>query len=269
MSEILWYGHGEAEDIVNLFAGHLQTIKSKELKEVYIPKGIKKALSCADKDMWQAALDSEYNSLMDNGTWHLDHLPSGSVAIPCQWIFNVKYNSDGSIDRYKARLVALGNRQEYGVDYDEVYSPVARFESLRLILALGCITDAHIIQMDVCTAFLNGSMPGGLKVYMRQPQGYEVKGQERLVCALDKSIYGLKQAPRIWYLLMNEFLSSLGFERCKHEYCLYVKRVGEGPDDWIIVVVYVDDLTIMSKNMNLVNELKKELSQRFQMERFR
>ena len=113
------YGHGEADDIVNLFAGHLQTIKSKELKEVYIPKGIKKALSCADKDMWQAALDSEYNSLIDNGTWHLDHLPSGSVAIPCQWIFNVKYNSDGSIDRYKARLVALGNRQEYGVYYDK------------------------------------------------------------------------------------------------------------------------------------------------------
>ena len=108
-------------------------------------------------------------------------------------------------------------------------------------------------------------MPGGLKVYMRQPQGYEVKGQERLVCALDKSIYGLKQAPRIWYLLMNEFLSSLGFERCKHGYCLYVKRVGDGPDDWIIVVVYVDDLTIMSKNLSMINELKKELSQRFQM----
>ena len=71
---------------------------------------------------------------MDNGTWHLEKLPSGCLTIPCQWIFNVKYHSDGSIDRYKARLVALGNHQEYGVDYDEVYSPVARFESLRLFL---------------------------------------------------------------------------------------------------------------------------------------
>ena len=259
------YGQSKGEGIIDLFVGHLHTIKSKELKEVYIPKGIKKALSCEDKDLWQEALDSEYNSLMSNKTWHLDHLPHGSLAIPCQWIFNVKFHSDGTVDRYKARLVALGNRQEYGVDFDEVYSPVARFESLRLVLAIGCITDAHIIQMDVCTAFLNGLMPEGIKVYMRQPQGYAVKGQEHLVCALDKSIYGLKQAPRIWYLLMNEFLSSLGFERCKHEYCLYVKRVGDDPDEWIIVVVYVDDLTIMSKNMDMINTLKEELSKRFQM----
>jgi hypothetical protein len=191
------YGQSKAEDIVNLFAGYLQPIKSKKLKDVYIPKGIKKATSYEDKDKWQDALDSEYNSLMENATWHRDKLPSGSLAIPCQRIFNVKYKSDGSIERYKARLVALGNRQKYGVDYKEVYSPIARFESLRLILALGYIIDAHTTQMDVCTAFLNGSIPEGLNVYLRQPPGHEVPGQEHLVCVLDKSIYGLKQAPRI------------------------------------------------------------------------
>ncbi len=122
------------EDIVNFFAGYFQPIKSKKLKDVYIPKGIKTALSCEDKEKWHGALDSEYNSLTENATWHIDKLPSGSLAKPCQRILNVKYKSDESIERYKARLVALGYHQKYGVDYEEVNPPVARFESLRLFL---------------------------------------------------------------------------------------------------------------------------------------
>ncbi|POM64119.1 Integrase catalytic core protein [Phytophthora palmivora] len=106
----------------------------------------------------------------------------------------VKYNADGTVERFRARLVAQGNHQEFGVDCDEVYAPVARFESLRLVLAIGTILNCHIHQMDVHTAFLNDTMEGEQKIYMRQPHGFMKRDHEHLVCELQKSIYGLKQA---------------------------------------------------------------------------
>lgn len=144
---------------------------------------------------------------MDNGTWRLVPLPPNRKALPCHWVFNIKYHSNGAVERFKARLVAQGCHQEFGVDCDDVYAPVARFESLRLVLAIGVIKDWHIHQMDVHTAFLNGTMPKETRIYMRQPPGYVDTGRENLVCELRKSIYGLKQAPRIWYLMLHEFLT--------------------------------------------------------------
>lgn len=226
------------------------------------PRSINEALSRPDKMRWVEALQSEYDSLMDNGTWKLVKLPKGRKALPCHWVFNIKYHSDGNIERYKARLVAQGNHQEFGVDCDDCYAPVARFESLRLVLAIAVINDFVVVQMDVSTAFLNGWLPKGMKIYMRQPHGFVVKGSEHLVCELRKSLYGLKQAPRIWYLVLHEFLTQLGFVRCHKEYCLYVRRVGE---EMVIIVVYVDDLTIMAKRREVVDAIKDELNRRFKM----
>ncbi|KAF0702658.1 hypothetical protein AaE_015796 [Aphanomyces astaci] len=120
--------------------------------------------------------------------------------------------------------------------------------------------------MDVHTAFLNGDMPADLILYMRQAPGYVLSENPHKVYQLVKSIYGLKQAPRIWYNLLHKFLTSIGFERCNKEYCLYVQKVGDSNDDWLIVVVYVDDLTIVSRNAQLVKNLQVELNKRFKMQ---
>ncbi|POM59763.1 Integrase catalytic core protein [Phytophthora palmivora] len=176
------------------------------------PRSLKQALSGPHREQWKQALELEYDSLIENGTWRLVRLPPGP---------------DGTIERFKARLVAQGNHQAFGVDCDEVYAPVARFESLRLVLAIGTILDCHIHQMDVHTAFLNGTMEGEQKIYMRQPHGFMKRGHEHLVCELQKSIYGLKQAPRIWYRVLHTFLTSMGFARCHKEICIYVQKVGE------------------------------------------
>jgi hypothetical protein len=135
--------------------------------------------------------------LIENGTWRLVLLPPGQKGLPWHWVLVVKYNADGTVEKFKARLFAQENHQEFGVDCDEVYAPVARFESLCIVLAIGTILDCHTHQMDVHTAFLNGTMEGEQTIYMRQPHGFRKRGQEHLACELLKSICGLKQAPRI------------------------------------------------------------------------
>ena len=230
--------------------------------KITIPKNVKLAWASEHKVFWRGATDSEYDSLIENDTWKLVPLPEGRKALPCHWVLAVKYNADGTIERFKARLVINGQFQQFGVDFDEIYAPVARFESLRIILALGTILDCHIHQMDVSTAFLNGKLPDGQKIYMFQPPGYRNSQKGDYVCELKKSLYGLKQAPRIWYQVLHQFLTSIGFVRCSKEFCLYVRK---GGDRWCIVVVYVDDLTILSPWIDCINQTKQELSSRFKM----
>ena len=135
-------------------------------------------------------------------------------------------------------------------------------EAFRLVMAIATTLDWDVHQMDVKTAFLNGVLPDNLHIYMKQPAGAVIPGQEHKVCRLIKSLYGLKQAPRVWYLALHAFLLELGFSRCLKEYCIYTKKVG---DEWIMIIVYVDDLTIASKSSILITELKKDLSTRFKM----
>ncbi|GMF59849.1 unnamed protein product [Phytophthora fragariaefolia] len=251
-------------DDYKCYQPHLDKISQEETNhnKISIPRNLKEALSGPYRKHWRKALDLEYESLINNVTWRLVPLPPGRKAFPCHWVLVVKYHANGFVERFKVRLVAQGNHQEFGVDCDEVYAPVARFESLRLVLAIGTILDCHIHQVDVHTAFLNGMMEGSQRIYMRQPPGYHAKGKEGYVCELLKRIYGLKQAPRIWYGVLHKFLKSMGFARCNKEYCIYVQKVGV---DWIIIVVYVDDLTIMSKSLKLINNIKRELSMRCKM----
>ncbi|POM69384.1 LOW QUALITY PROTEIN: Integrase catalytic core protein [Phytophthora palmivora] len=213
--------------------------------KVPTPRSLKQALSGPHREQWKQALELEYDSLIENGTWRLVRLPPGRKALPCHWVLVVKYKADGTVERFKAHKVTTK-------DCDVVYAPVAQLESLRLVLAIGTILDCHIHQMDVHTAFLNGTMEGWQKLYMRQPHGFMKRGHGHLVCELQKSIYGLKQAPRIWYRVLHH-----------KEFCIYVQNVGE---EWLIVVVSVDDLTIMSRNMRLIHRMKAELSNRFKNE---
>ena len=221
------------------------------------PESIEEAL--ADED-WTAAANAEYESLMENNTWELVSLPEGRKPIECKWIFKVKRGSNGEVNRYKARLVAKGFAQKYGVDYDETFAPVVRYSSIRALLAYAIQNDMILHQMDVVTAFLNGTLEEN--IYMQQPAGYIQPGKEKLVCKLKKSIYGLKQSPRCWNKAFKEYMESIGFKQSNADPCIFIKTE---ESEKIIVAVYVDDLIIATKTNEKMEEVKKSLSSRFKM----
>src|SRR5882757_380684 len=134
-----------------------------------------------------------------NGTWTLVPTPLNAKILDSRWVFKIKRNSDYSISRYKARLVIKGYKQEYGVDYDETFSSVCRYESLRVLFTIAVAKNYHILQCDVKTAFLHGDLEE--TIFMCQPEGF--KTGENEVCLLKKSLYGLKQAPRCWSKKLN------------------------------------------------------------------
>lgn len=149
-------------------------------------------------------------SQKSNNVWKLTALPPGKKAIGSKWVYRVKTGGDGSIERYKARLVAQGFTQHYGSDYDETFCPVVRHESLRTRTALSTQNGLQLHQIDVTTAFLNGSLEE--EDYMQQPKGFVKSGEEHLVCKFNKSIYGLKQSPRCWSTTLDTQLRKMGFK---------------------------------------------------------
>ena len=189
-----------------------------------------------DKAKWRAAMDTEMKSLEQNDVWNLVKLPPGRKAVGSKWVFKKKTGADGSVQRYKARLVAQGYSQTFGTDYDETFCPVVRQESLRCLIALSVQNGLKLHQVDVATAFLNGTLEE--EVYMRQPEGFEVNGKEHLVCKLKKSIYGLKQSPRCWNTALDTELKKMGFAQSPNDPCIYYKNM-EG--EMLFLGVYVDD----------------------------
>ncbi|OWY92968.1 Gag-pol Polyprotein, partial [Phytophthora megakarya] len=148
------------------------------------PKTYNAAMRSTFAQQWRSAVDSEYQSLMTNRTWILVHPPKHRRVLQNRWVFVVKYTGSGEIDRTKARLSIKGFLQQYGVDYNEIYAPVIRMEVLRLLLTIAALLDFEIHQMDVKTAFLNGTLDD--EIYMKQPEGFVVPGKEGLVCKLLK-----------------------------------------------------------------------------------
>ena len=163
-------------------------------------------------------MGKEMKSLKDNKVWELTALPPGKKAIGCKWVYKVKTNSDGSIEHYKARLVARGFDQRPGLDYDETFCPVVRLESLRTLIALSTQRGLELHHVNVHTAFLNATLQED--VYVKQPTGYEKQGEEHLVCKLRKSIYGLKQSCRCWNTALDTHLKRMGFTQLKSDPCI-------------------------------------------------
>jgi hypothetical protein len=153
------------------------------------PQTVEEALNGQNGKKWEMAMQEEYDSFVINNIWSLVPLPEGRKPISCKWVFKIKHGVHSEVERYKARLVVKGFTQTYGVDYNEIFALVAKFVSIRCILALAAIEDMEIHQMDVKTAFLNGDLEE--EIYMEQPEGFTQEG-EHLVCKLHKSLYGLK-----------------------------------------------------------------------------
>ena len=168
--------------------------------------------------------------------------------------------ADGSIDKYKARLVVKGFKQTEGIDYFDTYSPVTRITSIRMIIAIAALYDLEIHQMDVKTAFLNGELDE--EIYMEQPEGFVVPGQENKVCKLVKSLYGLKQAPKQWHEKFDNVMLSNSFKINECDKCVYVKDTDKG---YVIVCLYVDDMLIVGSNNDMIKTTKKMLNSQFDM----
>ncbi|CAH9127437.1 unnamed protein product, partial [Cuscuta epithymum] len=223
------------------------------------PESYSEALAVRDSIQWKKAMKDELDSLDKNQTWSLVKLPPGKKALENKWVFRIKDEADGS-KRYKARLVVKGFQQKKGVDYNEIFSPVVKMTTIRLILGIVADENLHLEQLDVKTAFLHGNLEED--IYMAQPIGFSVSGKEKLVCKLKKSLYGLKQAPRQWYLKFDSFMQRNGYTRCKMDHCCYLKKF---KSSYIILLLYVDDMLVAGSNMQEINELKKKLSEEFEM----
>ncbi|GKD25905.1 retrotransposon protein, putative, ty1-copia subclass [Tanacetum coccineum] len=184
------------------------------------PQTFKAVMESSEAPYWKEAIQGEIDSIMHNNTWKLVDLPSGHKPIGHKWIFKKKLRPDGTIEKYKARLVAKGYRQKEGQDFFDTYSPVTRITSIRTLIAIAAIHNLIIHQMDVKTAFLNGELDE--EIYMQQPEGFVVKGQEHKVCKLVKSLYGLKQAPKQWHEKFDNTLLSNDFQINECDKCVYV-----------------------------------------------
>lgn len=224
------------------------------------PKTIAEAYASPDVDDWKEAVHNEMDSILSNGTWELTDRPYGCKPVGCKWVFKKKLKPDGTIDKYKARLVAKGYTQKEGEDYFDTYSPVARMTTIRVLLSLAASYGLIIHQMDVKTAFLNGELEE--EIYMDQPDGFVVKGEERKVCKLLKSLYGLKQAPKQWHEKFERTLTSAGFVINEADRCVYYRH---GGGNSVILCLYVDDILIFGTNINAINEVKSFLSKSFDM----
>ena len=215
----------------------------------------------AQDGRWVQAMDEEIHSIEKNNTWEITSLPKGKKSIGVKWVYKTKYQPDRQVDRLKARLVVKGYKQKPGIDYYEVFAPVARLDTIRLVIALAAQKKWQIHQMDVKSAFLNGSLEE--EVFVDQPVGYVKKGHEDKVLKLKKALYGLKQASRAWYTRIDSYFQENGFLKCPYEPTLYTKSNSHG--NMLIVCLYVNDLIFTGNDPNMFDAFKEAMSSNFEM----
>ena len=203
-------------------------------------------------------MQEEMRSLLENHTYDLVKLPKGKKALKNKLVYRLKTKNNSSQLRYKARLVMKGFGQKRGVDFEEIFFPVVKMSSIRVVNAQ---LNLEIEQLDDKTAFLHGVLEE--EMYMEQLEGFKVKGKENFVYKLRKNLYRLKQAPRQWYKKFDSFMISHGYNRTTSDHCVFTKRFSD--DDFIILLLYVDDMLIIDHDASKIEKLKRELSKSFAM----
>jgi len=205
-------------------------------------------------------MKKEYNTLRENKTWTLVPRPNNKKVLTNRWVFKTKTNKNGEIEKYKARLVARGHTQELGIDYEEVFAPVARYEAIRTLFAASVNEEMHVHQMDVISAYVQGELNDD--IYMEQPEMFVEHGHEEKVCKLLKPLYGLKQAGREWYKKLDSYITEIGGKRTAADPCVYVF---DKENERVIVIVYVDDLILASKELTRIEYIKSKMKSMFKM----
>ena len=205
-------------------------------------------------------MSKEYDALVHNGTWELVSPIGITNLVGCKWVFRIKRNSDGSIDKFKARLIAKGFHQRPGVDYLETFSPVIKPTTMRLVLNIAISNGWSLCQLDVNNAFLQGTLSE--IVYMAQPPGFIDANKPTHVCKLHKAIYGLKQASRAWYHELRQFLVDFGFKNSHSDTSLFILHAGT---NLLYLLVYIDDIIITGNSNNLISQVVECLAQLFSL----
>ncbi|KAH9095794.1 hypothetical protein LEN26_017695 [Aphanomyces euteiches] len=223
------------------------------------PKTPKEALEGPNADKWREAMQLEVDNLMGNGTWELVDRPKDTNIVSNKWVFNIKYDSAGEIEKFKARLVARGLLQRYGVDYTETFSPVIQQQSVRLLLMLGLHFDVDVAHVDVPQAYVKAGLD--TNIYMAIPD--MVPGDpETQALRLLKSLYGIKQSGRMWHADIDATLVQLGLKKSKLDPCVYYHWTEE-----VITLIglYVDDIMTMSQDKEFLDSITKELETKYQI----
>ncbi|GKA36867.1 retrovirus-related pol polyprotein from transposon TNT 1-94 [Tanacetum coccineum] len=218
------------------------------------PKNVNEALK---DESWVVAMQEELNQFVANDVWELVPLPISQSVIGTKWVFRNKLDENGIVSR---NLVAQGYNQQEGIDYDETYAPVARLESIRILLAIACANDFKLYQMDVKSAFLNGFI--NEEVYVAQPPGFIDFQKPNYVYKLKKALYGLKQAPKAWYDRLKAFLTKRKYSMGMVDNTLFTKK---SKSHLIIVQIYVDDIIFGSTSQNLCDDFAKIMHDEFEM----
>jgi len=211
------------------------------------------SLSCHDEPqnyeaaiqnpLWVQAMQNELAALAANQTWSNTDLPPGKSTISCRWVYKIKYHSNGTIERYKAKLVAKGYNQMDGLDFLDTFAPVAKLTTLRLLLALATTKNWDLKQLDVNNTFLHGDL--NEEVYMKLPSGFPAANRNK-VCKLQRYIYGLKQVGRQWYAKLSNFLKSHNYNIFTIGHSLFLKHDGE---KITALLVCVDAIVLTGNNL--------------------
>jgi hypothetical protein len=204
-------------------------------------------------------MDEEMAALDNNEAWDLVDFSTERNPIGRKWVFKRKLNAEGKVEKCKARLVVKGYSQVDGIDFGDIFSPVAKLTSIIFLLSIVVAFDFDVEHMDVKTTFLHGDLEE--EIYMKYTEGFVVKGNKEIICKMKKSLYGLKQSPRISYKKIDTYMLRLGFTRSKEDHCVYFKLIG---DHLIYLVLYVDDMLLIG-NKDIIQDVKTQLSYKFDM----
>ncbi|CAI7819343.1 unnamed protein product [Closterium sp. NIES-53] len=223
------------------------------------PKGpatVQQALGGEHKEKWRESMDRELKALKERNTWKVVpiSMAQNKTILTRKWVFRVKTKADGTIDKFKARWVVRGFDQEHGRDFTETFAPVSRHTSLRILLAVAAMKRKKLRQIDVANAFLYA--PVDAEIYVDIPYGSH--GETNQICQLQKSLYGIKQAPRLWQQYLHTRLTRIGFKQLPHDQGMY--RLSKN-DDYILLIVYVDDLLYIGSNDDITTGFEGELQQ--------
>lgn len=227
-------------DLITEVAGSASLMLTTAMTKMITPRNLTEAMATPEWPEWKAAIEKELADLQANGTWEVVRAPAGANMISSKWVFRIKFNNRGELERFKARLVARGFTQRYGIDFDQTYSPVLKITSLRLLVALAALWKRRLRQGDVPNAYVKA--PLDRPILMKPPKGTPVANGTAWL--LLKSLYGLKQSGLLWNREMNAFLLSLGFTRSKMDPCLYFRRYNS---KLTLLGLYVDDVIIVSE----------------------
>ena len=249
---------------------HARVIKTKTppiTRHEPEPKSWKKAMETKVAEKWYRASEDEVNGLDKLETWESTPPIPGIIPIMSKWVFKVKYNPDGTIDKYKARLVVRGNSQRAGLDYGEVFSPVAHNTIARMLLSIATACDLEVDLVDVCQAFLNAPLMED--IYMKPAPGVnKILGlPEEQWLKLKRNLYGLKQAPRNWSITFIDWmLKDEKFSKASIDDCMYYREyLSEGKPCFIILLMYVDDNIIVSNDRAGLNAFKDRMHDKFKI----